>query len=71
MGGDPVKRDLDEIEATVRSYWDQEFHETPFPESLFNAFLVLARAMGEGMHAVALAHLLHQYVTLLQARSRR
>jgi hypothetical protein len=71
VGKEPVKRDLDGIEATVRTYWNQEFHETPFPNSLFNRFIILARAMDEGMKAVALAHLLHQYTMHLQSRSKK
>lgn len=64
-------RDLDAIERAVRHYWSLEFNETRFPTSLFNAFLVLSRAMGEGASAVALAHLLRQYLTHLEAISRR
>lgn len=66
-----MKRNVDTIEERVRSYWSLEFHETPFPDNLFNTFLVLARAMGEGADEVSLAHLLHQYVMHLQSRSKR
>lgn len=63
--------DLDAIERAVRHYWSLEFNQTRFPTSLFNAFLVLSRAMGEGASAVALAHLLHRYLNHLEAMSRR
>jgi hypothetical protein len=66
-----VRWNLDRLEGAIRRYWSLEFPDTPFPDSLFNTFLVLARAMGEGMDAVALAHLLHQYVRHLQSRSKR
>lgn len=66
-----MRKDLDTIEARVRSYWSLEFHETPFPNSLFNTFLVLERAMREGVDETGLAHLLHQYVRHLQSRSRQ
>ncbi len=55
----------------MRRYWSLEFHETPFPDTLFDAFLVLARALLEGEDYVTLAQLLHEYVKHLESRSNK
>ncbi len=66
-----MRWNLDRLERAVRRYWSLEFHETPFPDTPFNAFLVLGRALLEGADHVTLAQLLHQYVKHLESRSKK
>ena len=54
-----MRWDLDRLERAMRQYWSLEFHETPFPDTPFNAFIVLARGLLEGADYVTLAQLLH------------
>ena len=63
-----MKSDLDDLERGVRHYWQSEFCETRFPETLFDAFLILARVRDEGHSPSALAHLLHSYLIHLKSR---
>jgi hypothetical protein len=71
MRGEPVRWNLNRLERAMRRYWSLEFHETPFPDTLFDAFLVLARALLEGEDYVTLAQLLHEYVKHLESRSNK
>ncbi len=61
-----MKSDLDDLERRVRHYWGIEFCETKFPDTLFDAFLMLTRAQEEGHSPSALAHLLHSYLIRLK-----
>lgn len=61
-----MKNNLNEIERGVRHYWSFEFCETKFPDTLFDAFLMLSHAKDEGLSASAMAHLLHSYLIHLK-----
>jgi hypothetical protein len=67
-----MKNDLKAVEAGIRKYWDMEFGETPFPEKMFNTFLMLSHAFyTDGMSPSAMAHLLHSYVSHLKESRKR
>jgi len=55
----------------MRQYWSLEFHETPFPDTPFNAFIVLARGLLEGADFITLAQTLHEYMKHIESRSKK
>lgn len=60
-----------QVKESIRNCWEMEFNKTRFPETMFNACMMLAHGHADGMSPSALAHLLHSYLMHLKKIRKR